>query len=82
MLDDAVSQVLVVAAASRQLLVRAALPPWGAPSRELWAALEARGQLHQRLSSMAGEARGGQGGRGREWVGLQGGDEGGRGKHV
>ena len=45
--------MLVVDAAARQLSIHPSLPPTGAPARELWAALEARGQLPSSLAALA-----------------------------
>ena len=45
--------MLVVDVAARQLSIRPSLPPTGAPARELWAALEARGQLPTSLAALA-----------------------------
>ncbi len=39
---------------SRQLLVRCSLPPFGARPVELWAALEATGQLQSKLNVLSG----------------------------
>ena len=53
-LDEALLLALCVDSDSRRLAVRPALPPSNAPTRELWSALEARGQLQLRLSALAG----------------------------
>ena len=45
---------MAVDTASKMLAVRPTLPPTNAPARELWTALEARGQLTQRLTSLSG----------------------------
>ena len=40
--------------ASQTLVLRSTLPPSGAATNDLWAALAARGQLEDRLRLMAG----------------------------
>lgn len=53
-LTEASTLAMQVDPASRTLVLRSMLPPSGAATNDLWAALAARGQLEDRLRLMAG----------------------------
>ncbi len=57
MLEQSAAAILSVDVDAKQLTLRSKLPVSGTPVSELWAALQARGQLQEELSFMSSEYR-------------------------